>query len=474
MYKPDYTNGIVRVNPSTVMNAMGMGEMLEASATSSMSTMMTNTDVWKEMINNEELLHSQYDLLSGKWPEKYNEVVLIVGENNEVSDYTLYSLGLKNQDELEERFKTMQKGEQIEELEQTSYSYEEILNLSFKLILNSDYYKNENGLWINKQDDEEFIKQKIDEAEEIKIVGIIRKNANSVAVSMTEGIGYTNKLEEYVVNKSNESEIVKEQKENSDINVFSGRNFPTDNEKQNFDYNSLSTQQKMAMASLSAEELTQMMETYTENMNSTYEKNLEKLGAVDLTNPASISIYPKDFEAKDDITVAIENYNQLQRDDGKEENVINYTDIVGIMMDSVNTIIDIISYVLIAFVGISLIVSSIMIGIITYISVLERTKEIGILRSIGASKKDVSRVFKAETFIVGLISGALGVGITILLTFPINNLVFKLTGIQVKAMVPPVAGVILVVISMLLTIIAGLIPSKLASKKDPVEALRVD
>ena len=474
LYKPDYTNGIVRVNPSTVMNAMGMGEMLEASNTSSMASVMTNTDVWKEMLNNEELLHSQYDLLSGKWPEKYNEVVLIVGENNEVSDYTLYSLGLKNQDELEERFKTMQKGEAIEELKQTSYSYEEILNLSFKLLLNSDYYKNENGLWINKQDDDEFIKQKIDEAEEIKIVGIIRKNANSVAVSMTEGIGYTNKLEEYVVNKSNESEIVKEQKENPDINVFSGRKFPTDNEKQNFDYNSLTTQQKMAMASLSAEELTQMMETYTENMNSTYEKNLEKLGAVDLTNPASISIYPKDFEAKDDITVAIENYNQLQRNNRKEENVINYTDIVGIMMDSVNTIINIISYVLIAFVGISLIVSSIMIGIITYISVLERTKEIGILRSIGASKKDVSRVFKAETFIVGLISGALGVGITVLLTFPINNLVFKLTGIQVKAMVPPVAGVILVVISMLLTIIAGLIPSKLASKKDPVEALRVD
>lgn len=475
LYKEDTSDEIVKVNPSTVMNAMGMGDMIEASNNSPMSSMMmSNTDVWIEMLDNKELLHSQYDLLAGVWPEQYNEVVLVVDENNQVSDYTLYSLGLKDQNELEKKFKAMQKGKSVEESTQTSYSYDELLGLSFKLILNSDYYVKENGLWINKEDDSKYMRNKIDEAESIKIVGIIKQNPETVAASMTEGIGYTKELEEYVINKSNESKIVKEQKENPDINVFSGLEFPSEDEKQSFEYNSLSTEQKMAMATLSAEDLAKMMETYTENMNSSYEKNLEKLGAVDLDNPTSINIYPKDFESKDGITKEIESYNQKQKDEGREENVINYTDMVGIMMKSVNQIINIISYVLIAFVAISLIVSSIMIGIITYISVLERTKEIGILRSIGASKKDISRVFNAETFIVGLISGLLGIGITVLLTIPINSVIYGLTGVSVKAMVPPVAGVILVVISMTLTMIAGLIPSKMASKKDPVEALRVD
>ena len=475
LYKEDSTNGIVKVNPSTVMNAMGMGEIVEASNNSSMSSvMMSNTDVWMELLDNKELLQSQYNLLAGTWPQNYNEVVLVVDENNEVSDYTLYTLGLKDQKELEKKFKAMQKGEPVEESKQTSYTYDDFLNLTFKLILNTDYYTKENGLWLDKTKDEEYMKQKIKDAEDIKIVGIIQKNPNTVAVSITEGIGYTKELEEYVINKSNEAEIVKEQKDKPDVNIFSGLEFPTDDETQSFDYDSLTTEQKMAMAKLSAEELSQMMEAYTENMNSSYEKNLEKLGAVDLANPTSISIYPKDFASKDSITKAIDDYNQKQKDEGKEENVINYTDMVGIMMKSVNQIINIISYVLIAFVGISLIVSSIMIGIITYISVLERTKEIGILRSIGASKKDISRVFKAETFIVGFISGLLGIGITVLLTIPINNIIYKLTEVQVKAMVPTVAGIILVIISMLLTMIAGLIPSKMASKKDPVEALRVD
>lgn len=475
LYKEDTSEEIVKVNPSTVMNAMGMGDMLEARNNSSMSSMMmSNTDVWIEMLDNKELLHSQYNLLAGTWPEKYNEVVLVVDENNQVSDYTLYSLGLKDQNELEKKFKAMQKGESVEESTQTSYSYEELLDLSFKLILNSDYYVEENGLWINKEDDSKYMKDKIDEAESIKIVGIIKQNPETVATSMREGIGYTKELEEYVINKSNESKIVKEQKDNPDVNVFSGLDFPNEDEKEEFSYDSLSNEQKMAMARLSAEELGKMMETYTENMNSSYEKNLEKLGAIDLSNPTSISIYPRDFASKDGITKEIESYNQKQKDEGKEENVINYTDMVGIMMKSVNQIISIISYVLIAFVAISLIVSSIMIGIITYISVLERTKEIGILRSIGASKKDISRVFNAETFIVGLISGLLGIGITVLLTIPINSVIYGLTGVSVKAMVPPVAGVILVLISMILTMTAGLIPSKMASKKDPVEALRVD
>ena len=318
------------------------------------------------------------------------------------------------------------------------------------------------------------MKEKINNAETIKVVGIIKQNEQSVAAGMTGGIGYLKDLKEYVINKSNEAQIVKEQKENPEVNVFTGLDFPTDEEKKEFSYNNLSTEQKMAMANLSSEELAKVMETYNENANASYETNLEKLGAIDLNTPTSINIYPKDFEAKDKITNAIEEYNQKQRDDGKEENVISYTDIVGVMMNSVSQIIDTISYVLIAFVAISLVVSSIMIGIITYISVLERTKEIGILRAIGASKKDISRVFNAETFIVGLIAGLLGIGITILLTFPINSLIYKITGVAVNVALPPIGGVILVLISMILTIIAGLIPAKMASKKDPVEALRTE
>ena len=480
LYKENTEDGIVKVNPSTTMNALGMGDMIEAQESSSMSSMfsssmsMSNTDVWEEMLDNEELLHSQYDMLAGKWPEAYNEVVLIVDENNQISDYTLYTLGLKDQKELEEKWKAVQNGEEVQESEQTSYSYDELLNLSFKLILNSDYYEKENGLWIDKNDDDEYMKGKIDNAETVKVVGIIKQNEQSVAAGMSGGIGYLKDLKEYVINKSNEAQIVKEQKENPEVNVFTGLDFPTDEEKKEFSYNNLSTEQKMAIANLNSEELAKVMETYNENADASYETNLEKLGAIDLNSPTSINIYPKDFEAKDKITNAIEEYNQKQRDDGKEENVISYTDIVGVMMNSVSQIIDTISYVLIAFVAISLIVSSIMIGIITYISVLERTKEIGILRAIGASKKDISRVFNAETFIVGLIAGLLGIGITILLTFPINSIIYKVTGVAVNVALPPIGGVILVLISMILTIIAGLIPAKMASKKDPVEALRTE
>ena len=479
LYKPNTENGIVKVNPSTVMNAFGMGDMIEAQNNSSVAsmfgdTMMTNTDIWIEMLNNRQLLETQFDLVKGNWPKAYNEVVLILKEDGRIDDYTLYSLGLKNQEELEEKWKAVEKGEKIEEnQESTSYTYDELMNLSFKLLLNSDYYKKENGLWLNQKDDEQYMKDKIASAEEIKVVGIIKQNEQSVAsTSVTSGIGYTKDLKEHVIKKSNEAEIVKEQKEKPEINVFSGLEFPKEEEKDKMV--NLSNEQKMAMSKLSSEEIAKMMETYTANKDASYDKNLETLAAIDMEKPKSISIYPKNFEAKDKIADAIEAYNQKQKDEQKEANVINYTDMVGIMMKSVSQIIDTISYVLIAFVAISLIVSSIMIGIITYISVLERTKEIGILRAIGASKRDISRVFNAETFILGLISGLLGIGITILLTIPINSIIYNLTGVVVTTMVPPIAGVTLVIISMLLTMVAGLIPSKMASKKDPVEALRTE
>ena len=459
-----------------------MGDIIEANNNSSIASVMgstatamtDDTDIFIEMLDNEDLVHSQYDLVKGNWPTKYNEVVLIVNENNEITDYVLYALGLKDQKELKHKWEKVEKGESVENSEQTSYSFDELLNLSFKLILNSDYYNKENGLWIDKSDDEKYMKQKIANSESIKVVGIIKQNDKTLSNTMYGGIGYLKDLKEYVINKSNNSEIVKEQKDNKETNVFSGLKFPTEEEKEKMQETALTQEQRIAMASLSSEEIAKMMETYSQNKDASYDKNLEKLGAVNLDKPSVINIYPKNFDAKENISKAIEEYNQKQRDDGKEENVINYTDIVGIMIKSVSQIVDIISYVLIAFVSISLVVSSIMIGIITYISVLERTKEIGILRAIGASKKDVSRVFKAETFIIGLISGIIGIGITVLLTIPINNIIYKLTEVKVHTMVPPVAGIILVIISMLLTIIAGLIPAKMASKKDPVEALRTE
>ena len=477
LYKEDTTDGILQINPSKVMSAVGMDAIAEQqSQYSSMTSSFTSTDVFTELLDNDELLKSQYELLKGNWPEKYNEVVLMLNGDNEISDYTLYSLGLMSQKELADSFKKMQRGEAIEEQEEKIYTYEDFINLQFKLLLNSDYYVKENGIWIDKSSDEEYMKEKIANAETIKIVGIIRPSSNSI-VSDTSGlIGYKSDLTKYVINKVNNSDIVKEQKEKPDINVYTGLKFDSDNAtvSNTFDYSTLSNEQKAYMATLSNEELATLMTAYSSNLGVTYEENLLKMGSVDLEKPSAINIYPKNFEEKENIEKAISDYNKLQEDNNKEDNVISYNDIVGTMMKSVTNIVDVISYVLIAFVAISLVVSSIMIGIITYISVLERTKEIGILRAIGASKKDISRVFNAETFIVGLTAGALGIGITVLLNIPINIIIKNLVGISNVSVLPVAGGVILVIISMLLTVIAGLLPAKMAAKKDPVEALRTE
>ena len=470
LYKSDTDNGIIKVNPSTVLETIGMTNSYSQMMSS--SSMMGNNNVWEELIDNDELLKSQYDLLAGFWPTKYNEVVLIVGKNNEISDYTLYSLGLKDQNELKSKMKAIQNGEKVEPGEETVYSYDELLNLSYKLVLNSDYYVKTNNLWIDKLEDVLYMKQIIKSAEEIKIVGIIKQNDNSVATSKSGQIGYTSDLMKYVIDKTNNSDVVKEQKENKEVNVFTGLEFPKDELNNDFDYNSLSDEEKIKLSQLSGEELAELMEAYKNNKDSSYENNLIKLGSVDISSPSSINIYPKDFDSKNNLIDIIEEYNKSVRNNNKEENVINYTDVIGTMMKSVSQIINTISYVLIAFVAISLIVSSIMIGIITYISVLERTKEIGILRAIGASKKDISRVFNAETLIVGFISGVIGIIITMLLTLPINGLIHMITGVSIVTRVPFSAAIILVIISMLLTIVAGLIPSRIASKKDPVVALR--
>lgn len=477
IYKQNEDKTYQQVNPSKVFDELGFGEMMESrQSTSSMmsgSMTMTQTDVWNEMLDNQNLLQSQYDVLAGKWPTKYNEVVLIVDENNEISDYTLYSLGIKDIKELNESMEKIKNKEKVEAGESESYSYDDLLNYKFKILLNTDYYKKSGNAWQDMSNDDEYMKNVVDNAEEITIVGIIKPNEENVSSSGAGMIGYTKELKEYVINKINETEIVKEQKENPNINVFTGIEFPK-NQNSSFDYSQLTDEQRMYMSTLSEAELAELMKNYAENSTATYDSNLSTLGVVDLNKPSTINIYPKDFESKDMITTRISEYNDKQTNDGKEENVITYTDIVGVMMSSVSTIINVISYVLIAFVGISLVVSSIMIGIITYISVLERTKEIGILRSIGASKKDVSRVFNAETLIIGLVAGLIGIVVTLLLNIPINMIIKSIVGISNISKLPTAGAIILVVISVGLTMIAGLIPARFAAKRDPVEALRTE
>ncbi len=463
LYK-DSQNEVIRVNPTTVLDTIGFG----ASGVSSLySDFLTGYDVFYEMFDDEEMLHRQYNLEAGEWPDEYNEVVLEVGSNNEVSDYTLYSLGILSQDELKEQFNNMISGRKVE-FSDHEYDKEDFLGLTFKLVLNTDYYKKENGIWIDMSNDEKYMQKVINNAEEIKIVGIIKRNEEAVGGDGSYGlIGYNGSLMEHLIEKINESEIAKEQLSNPNINVFTGREFSTNTK---FDLNSLTPEQKKAMASMSESELAAYMEGYTKNMSSSYEENISKLGISDKENPDTISIYPKDFESKEEIIKIIDKYN----DDKEENDKIKYNDVVGVMMKSVSSIVNVISSVLIAFVAISLIVSSIMIAIITYISVIERTKEIGILRAIGASKKDISRVFNAETLIEGLTAGVLGIIVTVLLNIPINIIIKNVANISNASILPINGAIILIIISVLLTVIAGFIPAKIASKKDPVEALRTE
>jgi len=429
-------NEIVKLNPNTLFASFGMG------SDDMYSSMMPN--VFNEILDNKQIVKEQYKVLAGRLPDKYNEVILIVDEKNMISDYTAYSLGLKNKEELNVVIQNILQGKESS-FEQSSYSFDELLNLSFKVLLNTDYYKKINGIWLNMEEDQNYMLNTLDDALEIRVVGIVKYDDSSALNTVTTygGIGYTHDLTEYVIKKINNSEIAKEQINNPNINVLTGTEFGVP---------------------------TQMMDGTS--FVASYETNLLTLGIVDLENPSIINIYPKDFESKDKIKTIIDDYNDDKEESGKKSEVISYTDFVGLLMESVTTIVDVISYVLIAFVSVSLIVSSIMIGIITYISVLERTKEIGILRAIGASKKDISRVFNAETFIVGTLAGLIGVVVTFLLNIPINMIIENLSGIKGIASLPIIAAMILVLISMSLTMISGLIPSRMASKKDPVEALR--
>ena len=465
LYKADYSKEIVKVNPSTVFDNLGIGND-SSSMFGNVSMGMGEVNSWTELTENDDLLKTQYDLVAGKFPTKYNEVVLVMDQNNQVSDYALYSLGLLDQNELKDSLSKIIAGEKIETKEVFTYTYDEIVGLKYKLVLNTDYYQKQGNVWVDKSKDEAYMKKVLDKAETIEVVGILRIGEES-SLSTTGVMGYTHELTEHTINKINESAIAKEQYAKPEINVFTGMKF---NSGTDFDMSKLPLEQQQYLASLSQMELANLISQYSENASATYESNLLKLGLNDLSDPASIQIFPKDFESKDAIVDIIDDYNS-----GKaEEEKLMYSDIVGVMMSSVTTIINAISYILMAFVSISLIVSSIMIAIITYISVIERTKEIGILRAIGASKKDVSRVFNAETFIEGLFAGILGIVVTLLLNIPICLIVEHNFGISNIAKLPVVGGIVLVIISVVLTLVAGLIPARMASKKDPVIALRTE
>ena len=570
---------------------MDMSTMVDlnqnGSGMTSMMSMGQGMTLWQEMLsgNNGEtinpLIKKQYDKVYGEWPNEYNEILLVLDENNELDDMALYSLGLKSKEEIDAMTKAAISGEEIE-YDSKKWSYEEICNREFKVILNSDCYTLDKkaGIYTDLRENEAGLKYLYDNGITLKVSGIIRPNKDAVSTMIRGSIAYTKGLTEYIVNKAHDSAAIKAQKNNPQTDIFTklpfGENSQNlsnkekqaefkkylnkldDSEKaetyikimcvpekkavddfvatsikgmkrediENTLTPALSQQTGMAedemadylgsmkdedlkeifttileeqykaqyaqsvtdrLVSLSKEQLVTALDNAKANFTteqcalyydevlefseSTYEKNMRELGFVNLDTPSTINLYATTFENKDVIEAAISEYN-----DGVQElSKITYTDYVGIMMSSITTIINAITYVLIAFVAVSLIVSSIMIGVITLISVQERTKEIGILRAIGASKRNVSTMFNAETIIIGFTSGALGVIITYLLCIPINLILHALTGINnLNAILPLPVALILVAISILLNMLSGLIPSRSAAKKDPVIALRTE
>ncbi len=560
--------------------------MMDSSAMSGMSMGGISAQAWQQILPGEngepinDLLKKQYDVVYGEWPDSYDEIVLVLDENNELDDVTLYALGLQSKENMDEIVNAAIEQEPLAEKEAQSWTYEEICSRDFRTILNSDcYHYDENtGLYTDLRETDAGLKYLYDNGLSLKVTGIIRPNEEATTTMLSGSIGYTNGLTEYVIEHAKNSESIQAQLNDPDTDIFTGLPFkdttgdlsdaeketefrayidslddtqkaatyvqmmciPTQEELETMTADAMkgmtrddmagslsqALTQQMGMGedevvsyidSMSDEELTETftammseqvkmqyaqqvqeqmqgmkpqellggltaaMETYTTEQcaayydeilvfsDSTYEDNLVEMGYLDLEEPAAINLYASSFENKDIIEDAIADYNE----NVDELSQIKYTDYVGLMMSSITTIIDTITYVLIAFVAISLIVSSIMIAVITLISVQERTKEIGILRAIGASKKNVSSMFNAETLIIGFSAGMLGVVVTYLLCIPINALVHELTGIMnLNAVLPIPAAIILVLISMALNLLSGLIPSRSAAKKDPVVALR--
>ncbi|MEG1512633.1 MAG: ABC transporter ATP-binding protein/permease [Raoultibacter sp.] len=492
IFNADTEDGVHQVNPSTVMDTIGFSTGGEGSAQSEMmSSMGSSYDVWVQMLDNKELVSREYPVIKGHMPENYDEVVVVLDANGRISDYTLYALGLKDEAELKEMMESVMRGEKIDESAAEEYSYDDLLGLEFKMLSTTAFYGQTGDIWEDKSEDEAFMKRALAEGTTVKVVGIVQASDEAAGSTNTWGyVMYPADLMTHLIEQVSDAPIVADQKAQVKTDVFTGVPFMTEDKNTTLsmqditdylaklpDDQAASMQAYLMQMKAAGLTETQITETFQKQMkeradNATYEGNLKKLGVADLDVPATINLYPIDFEAKERIDTIIQDHNKAMQDSDNEDKVVHYSDIVGTMMSSVTNIINSISYILVAFVAISLVVSSIMIGIITYISVLERTKEIGILRSIGASKKDVSHVFNAETFLIGLASGVLGILITVLLTIPINMIIESITGIAGVAVLPPVAGGILILISTVLTLIGGLIPSRMAAKKDPVTALR--
>ena len=465
--------GLVRVSPNELIDKLGFSQMGQVQSAFGVSSPM-NQEIWTQMPDSQALREDNYQLIDGAWPKDESEILLAVDKNNEITDYALYSAGLLDQDELVKNYQNVLDGktDKIEVSETKNYTNEDFIGMELSVLPNSALFQKVNGLWIDQSDNEDFIKDTIKkEAKTVKIVGIVKPAEKTVSSTALGGILYDSSLRNWAADEADASEIVKEQKADPKINVFTGREF-TNGEK--FSMDQLTPEQMMQMQSMPQEELLSYITTYNNNINATYDSNLSDLGVIDLNEPSSIKLYARSFDDKEKLGDLITEYNNVQNDEGKPENIITYTDTVGVMLSGVQRVINLISYVLMGFVSVSLVVSSIMIGIITYISVLERIKEIGVLRALGASKRDIRRVFNAETFIIGLISGLLGIGITALLDIPISMIVQNLTGVAGIASLPVNGAVILVLINLALTMIAGLIPASMASRKNPVEALRTE
>ena len=407
-----YSSNNVKVNPNTFNVFSGIA---------------FESEEFTELLDNEEYLKDRYEVLAGDFPKEYNELVIIVPKDYIISDSVLYALDIKDRNEVAKNYEE----KILNKNDSTTYSYEDLLNRSYKLVLQSSYYKKEHGIYVDYSSDYNYMKNVVNNGLDIKVVGVLRAKTNDVE---SDKVGYRHSLTEYVINEISKTNIYKDQISNKEINVLTGAKFS--------------------------------------DTDTTYEEVTKELGIADLNNPSIINIYPKDFDSKEEIISLIDKYNEEQKSNNHEEYVIEYTDMLKSLVNGITSIVGIISYVLIGFVAISLIVSSIMISIITYISVLERTKEIGILRAIGASKKDVSRVFIAETIIEGLFAGCLGILVAFLLCLPINALVYKLADISNIASLPIGSSLFLIGLSVVLNVIAGIIPAYMASKKDPVVALR--
>ena len=520
IYKADTENGIVKVNPSSLLDSLGYGQMMGMME----NFIGSDLNIWTEVVGDEETLNENFNVVYGRIPTEKNEIVLIADVNNEINELILYGLGLRDQGEFVNDVMSSLSGDGIYQSTEASYSYEEICNMKFKVVLNSDFMvKNEKtGLWQDKSNNMKFVKKAIDNGLELEIVGIIRpKDDNLLGVGVGY-VGYTSALTDYVLEGAMNSQVVKEQLASPDRDVMTGLEFVnysindfdikdidlsqidlqyldlepfmsllgelnmgemdfsgmlTSTLTSGFNLGSMTElQKKLIEGYLSDEQVIAIKQAYIDSMNakSSYDQTMITLGYQSPDIPTSIYFYPKTFDAKDKLFEMIDYYNEQVAADGHEEYHIEPTDAVGALLGSVNQIIDIVTYVLVIFVAISLVVSSIMIGIITYISVLERTKEIGILRSIGASKSDVAMVFNAETITIGFAAGTLGIICTLLLEIPINILLQYFTNTFAAAELPVGVAVTLICISMGLTFIAGLVPSSLAAKKDPVEALRTE